>query len=636
MISKKGGSVAMKGIQKNMKLNLILTVLFLLPIQVRGAVVEALDFQVTPEGLAKIEIKSDEPLKYKEVASGEERQLVIELEGAALSAYASRKLDTSSFKSPVVLINPFTADNGQSRIIVQLSEDAPHTINQDGNIIKLEVGTGAGGGSTEQTTPPNLATPSDPMAYLPVDESTSDSIDSMEDAGNEIAPDTLEAADVKPPAKKDALDQFFENQKTKKFTGSPVTLQLRDANLIDVFRLIGEASGFNIVVGGGVEGKITLSLKDVPWDQALDVVLQTMQLGAERNRNILRISSLAALTQEKQAELAAKNAQAASAPRITKVFPISYADPKELTEILSKFGATGGADGMMSGTSIVVDNRTNSIIVQANMEVLERTAKLIEVLDTQTPQVLIEAKIVEAQEEFARNINGSFGVGSDAERGSQIVASVNKNSLTDTLVGISSSSNEGLFGISQGMSFSLIPSLQRLKATLAIGEAERNVKIVSSPKVVVLNKKTANILQDEPVTVREVVITEGVATTTYKFLSANLSLNVTPTVTNDSSVIMQLKVERDVPRISSDPEVPGTVAKRNMETEVLVDSGTTLVIGGIYSTDVLEAEGGFPLLRHIPIIGWLFGSETKTENRNEIFIFITPNILNVKKAGLSG
>jgi len=228
------------------------------------------------------------------------------------------------------------------------------------------------------------------------------------------------------------LDTIEKSTREKKFTGSPITLKLKDADINEVMRLIGEASGFNVVVAPGVSGKVTVSLEDVPWDQALDVVMTTMNLAAERFESVLRVMPREVLLKEKQAILETERIASQTAPRITRIFPISYSDLTQLSNLLSGFlstppagaGASGGAQtgapgaagtpGQSGGaqgaalSSIQIDQNTQSLIVRDTSEGVERIRKMIALLDVQTPQIMIEAKVIDANESFVNTIDGKF------------------------------------------------------------------------------------------------------------------------------------------------------------------------------------------------------------------------------------
>ncbi len=602
------------------------------PIGIAAAAVRvnSIDFKVV-DGVSQLAISADGPLTFEKVENPDDRQVVIELKGAELSSYARRKLDTSSFDSPVSLISPYrVTGTNDSRIVIQLRKAVAADIQQSGGT--LQVSFGGGSPSSQQVTQAG-AGGAGPVARTEL----------------EVAQTTQAGSTAAASGEDQGAATFEQSQKTKKFVGKPITIQVKDAELTDVFRLLGEASGFNIIVGEDVKGKISLSLVDVPWDQVLDLILQTQQLGAERNNNILRVVTLANFAKEKQIELQAKQAAEASAPRVTRLFPISYAKLSELQSILMRFGnSTAGAAGATTSpdsvTIVQADERTNSIIVRDTPENVDKMQKLIELLDTQTPQVMIEAKIVEATESFSNTLNGSFGIG--AFSSNQHFASFSGANPIDRLVGDAASpfetgraigeaageTNAALLGASPTISF--IPGVRRLNALLSIGERENQVKVVSSPKTVVLNKESSSILSSEPVLVPTTTFIAGVGSQpTESVQDANLSLNVQPTVTNEGSVLMQINLSRDVPQAISSSQ--SGIGRRNMTTKVLVESGATLVIGGIYTSRRSKVEAGFPFLRKIPLIGWFFGSEAEETSRSELFIFITPRILNEKEAGLS-
>ncbi|OFZ78789.1 MAG: hypothetical protein A2583_09675 [Bdellovibrionales bacterium RIFOXYD1_FULL_53_11] len=595
-----------------------------------GAAVEitAVDFKNEP-GASTIEITGDGLVTFEKQENPDDKQIVIELKDAKLAGGVDRKLDTSSFDSKVSLVSPYQVDGTENtaRVVIQLKDMVSADASIEGNTIKVVI-PNAGAAAAPPPPPPPAQT--EDQAAAP----------------EQTPPAAPPAAPAPSVEAKTNLDTFTETKENKQFSGRPVTIQVKDADVQDVLRLIGEASGFNIVVGEEVKGKITLALVDVPWDQALDVILHTKQLAAERKNNVLRVVTLQGLTKEKQDELQAKQATEASAPRITRVFPVSYAKPSELKTILSQFGKTGSNDvmGQKSQSVIQVDERTNSIIVMDIPENIERMRKMIELLDTQTPQVMIEAKIIEATEGFSRAIGGSIGFGNAELNKTNFIASLGGANPIDALIGtpgvfadgnaVSTAAQGagGTFGLSPKLSF--LPGIQRLNALLSIGESENRVKIVSSPKTVVLNKGSATIVQGTPVLVPGTTFIEGVGQVpTTSVMSANLSMTVKPTVTNDGSILLDLNVSRDIPVPLSGGS--SGIGSRNMNTTVVVESGSTLMIGGIYTTTSTSTSSGFPFLRKIPIIGWLFGKESENNDRSELFIIISPRILNEKEAGIT-
>lgn len=585
----------------------------------------------------QIIVSGDGPLEFEKIDNTADKQIILEFKNAKLAnANAGRKLDASSFKGKVTLISPYNVDGQNAvRVIVQLRDNASTEAIAQGNKLFMAID-----GSPDPTLM-SVATASEaPSSDL--SSSASAPVSSTTDGSSASSAVNVDQTIPLAPTAEKRLEQLSDATERKIYVGRKITLQFKEADVVDVFKLIGEASGFNVVLGPEVTGKISLTLVDVPWDLALDTVLSTLKLGAERKGNVLRVSTLAALTQEKQQLNLAKDAAAASAPRITRIFPISYATPTALITILSRFG--GGAAGSGSASAnrdtIIVDERTNSLVIQDTADNIERMGKIIELLDKPTPQVQIEAKIVEAQEGFTKTMGGNLGFGAREPRGSSGAyagGSIQSGGLTDPAGGDLLSTIPNADGISDNFGFGFkIGALSnlRLNALLSISETESKSKTISSPRTVVLNKQQATILQGTPVLVPTTTIVSGVPTASETTQSANLSLNVTPTVTNDGNIIMDLTIQSDTPQALSASQ--SGIANRNMRTRVVSESGSTLVIGGVYTERSGESQGGIPFLRKIPLIGALFGSEGKNNLKTELFIFITPRVLNEKESGGAG
>jgi type IV pilus assembly protein PilQ len=247
--------------------------------------------------------------------------------------------------------------------------------------------------------------------------------------------------------------------------------------------------------------------------------------------------------------------------------------------------------------------------------------------------------VIEATENFSRAIGGNLGF-VESESGNGYGGSFNGGNPYGTLfgtggtigsTGVNLAANSAAGGASFG--YTKLIGGNRINATLTLSETEGKVKVVSSPRAVVLNNKSVSLVQTFPVSITQTVTTATATTTNQTQISGQLSLNVTPTVTSDGSVLMQLTLQRDV--VNPDSSKP-TVANRSINTNVLVESGTTLVMGGFYNNEQTDTEQGIPFLRKIPIIGWLFGNKSHVEGRSELMFFITPQIINPKKAGLIG
>ncbi|MCM2321646.1 MAG: type IV pilus secretin PilQ [Oligoflexia bacterium] len=594
----------------------------LLPLSAWSATkILSIDFRGTSDP-SQIEIRADGPLTYEKKDGSSENQVVIELSDARISPAVARKIDTSSFNGKILMISPYQVEGQDTvRLVLQLKSPVDTELQSDGNLLRITVPSGAGGEAAPTAEGPDQA-PEERSAR----------------ADRIFDPTGMKTASTR-------LEQFEASRSVKIFSGKPVTLQVRDMEAVDVFRLIGEASGFNIILAPDVKGQLTLSLVDVPWDQALDVVLQTLKLGAERNNNILRVMSLESLTKEKIDEVRAAQAARAAAAKITRVFPISYANLEDLAKIIQGLqgestmeaaasAAMGG--GGANARTIITDKRTNSLIVRELPENIERIQKLVEILDTQTPQVLIEGKVIEASEGNSSKLSGALsGIGFNPDfaqsfNGGGFNDANPANSLLGSTSIVSSLTKSGIGG--GAIKLSLAPGSGRLNIGLDALESENRVKILASPKTVVLNKEKATIVQSTPVAIMtETRDATGAVTRVPRIDYANLSLDVRPTVTNDGSVLMELTLSRDL----SVPAGSGVdaVGNRKLTTQVIVESGNTLVLGGLYTLTNRESSAGMPFLRKIPILGALFGDESSGTERSELFFFITPQIINPKKAG---
>ncbi|MBC7387462.1 MAG: hypothetical protein H7301_15030, partial [Cryobacterium sp.] len=301
-----------------------------------------------------------------------------------------------------------------------------------------------------------------------------------------------------------------------------------------------------------------------------------------------------------------------------------------LLPILNRFGAGQAGKAAVAGATrdtIIVDERTNSLIVQDTSDNLERMAKIIKLLDRQTPQIQIEAKIIDASETFSKSISGSFG-GANAPPWGGAGASFLQGATISapSLPGNTQSGKNGnAFGAT--LKIGALAGL-RLSAILNLAESEGKNRILSAPRIVVLNKQTSTIVQGVPVLVPVTVQNpaNGASIASTEVRSANLSLGVTPTVTNDGNIVMNLNITNDTPESVSDTQTG--IANRNITTQVVAESGSTIAIGGVYKLSESEGSTGIPGLRNLPIIGALFGSTSKSSERRELFIFITPRVLN--------
>ena len=421
------------------------------------------------------------------------------------------------------------------------------------------------------------------------------------------------------------------------FRGKKITIDIQDADIVNVIRLIGDVSGKNVVVGEDVKGKVTVKLKNVPWDQALDVVLKTKDMGQETRGGIIRVVPQAKLDAEREARLKLQEEREKKLPTTVRLIPVNYAVAKELVPQVKELLSARG--------KVTNDERTNVIIVEDIRDNLDQAERLVRTLDTQTPQVLIEARMVEGSTNFTRALGIQWGGGLFfSQRGGNPTGLVFPNNVglvgsADDVLSLQGQPTPGVFfppnfavnlpaqNVTSGVGLNLgsIGNFGFVNARLTAAEASGQAKIISAPRITTLNNKRARITQGTDITVP--IVTQNQLT--VQTVTAALELDVTPHVTADGSILMAIKLTNNVPDFSQQvgQGVP-PVATKEAETEMLVKDGDTAVIGGIYTRNTSENYAQTPFLGSIPILGWLFKSVTESDSRTEMLVFITPRIVN--------
>jgi len=414
----------------------------------------------------------------------------------------------------------------------------------------------------------------------------------------------------------------------KLYQGRLISMDFKDIEMADVLRLIAEVSDLNVVAGDEVTGRVTIRLVDVPWDQALDVILLTKGLGFMRVGNVLRIAPTAVLSQEEEMRLQERRALEQLEDLIVKLQPVNFASVQEVRGLVERLLSARG--------TVDVDKRTNTVIIKDIPSVVDEATALIKAIDTQTPQVLIESKIVEANLDFSREFGVTWGfgaqplnnafdpssgarsdLGSDAFRLNTNAGSVGNNA---TFMNPLTAGPTGLFNIA-GF---LLDEKINLDLQLQAAEVNGDGKVISSPRVVTLDNSRATI--EQGVSIPFQTFENGDAQ--LEFVDAVLKLDVTPHITADRSIIMEVNVSRNAPddsvfTLTGSP----AIAKNQVDTETLVKDGQTLVIGGIYVIDKSERQSRVPYLHSIPIIGALFRSNEISDSRKELLIFVTPRVI---------
>lgn len=428
----------------------------------------------------------------------------------------------------------------------------------------------------------------------------------------------------------------------QRYSGRRIDLDFHNADIHNILRLISEVGGVNIVTSDDVSGTVTIRMRNVPWDQALDVILQAKGLGMVRRGNLIRVAPLSALEKERELAIARQKQQVELAPLETRLIPVSYAVAADLSPRVQELLTARG--------NVSVDERTNVLIARDTVESLDDVEELIRTLDTQTPQVLVEARIVEATSQYVRDVGIQWGgnVLASTATGNPTglifpanvgVTGGNFDPASPTggltpfngrvanpnyAVNLPATTNSGTGG-ALGITLGSLGGTVNLSVRLSAAEASGVVRIISSPRILTLDNHEAHIAQGTLIPYSQ-VSAQGVQTA---FQEAKLELRVTPHVTADGSVSMHVKVTRDEPDFTrtsarGDP----TILKREAETHLLIEDGHTAVIGGIYTRNTGRNVDQVPFFGDIPILGVLFQRRRVRDERAELLIFLTPRIVN--------
>jgi type IV pilus assembly protein PilQ len=415
-----------------------------------------------------------------------------------------------------------------------------------------------------------------------------------------------------------SLQEFLTGN--MQFFGKKISLETSEMDIRDVFKLIADESGVNLVLADEVKGTISLKLRQVPWDQALVMIMKAKKLGYTRSGNVIRIASLADIRSEEDDAVKLALAKKATDPLKVRLIPVSYAKIDDLKGQIQPFLSERG--------KVVGDTRTSSLVISDVADNIDRVVKLVQTIDVPPPQVLIEGKIVEATDSFQRNI----GVQWSASGQPVILGSSARGNITSlSTIGVSPGTSGGAGSTAGVLNFNLgtLDVLGTLNATLSLYEDQGIAKVLSSPRILTLQNEPAEISQTTEIPLIQTNLVQGSGTTTnVTFKPIKLRLGVTPQITNDGAVIMAVDVLREFAGAVVDKTSQARpVNSRAAKSKVLVKNGQTAVIGGIYQSDMTQDDAKVPWLGDIPVLGWLFKSQNVTKDKNELLIFLTPRIL---------
>jgi len=406
----------------------------------------------------------------------------------------------------------------------------------------------------------------------------------------------------------------------REYFGEPIDMTLKDADVVETLRSFSKIAGLNIVIQPGVSGRVTVELHDVPWDQALEQILKINGLGYEVDGNIMRIASLETLSKEAQQQQRLEQAKSLSRPLQTVMKRLSYTSAQNVASILR----SGGRQGILSPRgSVIVDQRTNTLILSELPEYMDTVLAIVDNLDEPEPQVMIEARIIETTKRFSRTLGVSWGFdltagpGTGNSTGVQFPNNVDANGSVNLATG----GQNGLLNLR----FGNILNTFQLDAVLNAAEEDGLVNILSTPKVATLNNHQATIQSGVQVPIQTVANN----TVTVQFVNATLRLEVTPQITADGTVVMDIRIQKR--EVQTAFLLPGAsnapISTKEASTQVLVRDGGTAVIGGIYEVSTDQSENRVPGLANIPILGHLFRNRDRSDQNQELLIFITPRVV---------
>ena len=587
--------------------------------------VEAVDFSVEDDAsILRVTLNASSAL-IKPTQKGD--IVGFGIKNASISRALRRAVDASSFPSSIRLVTPYTVQVGDQqdvRFAVELKGPSEYELIEEGSVVVFKVVNGPFAEPDPATSQVAVVAP----AVMPDSSEMTSPIDS-DSVDVDMSSQDAELVDLEAPetAVMEAVEDIaavteplLGGEQVKEYSGQRISLVFDNADIRNILQLIAEVSDLNILAGEGVDGTITLRLIDVPWDQALDLILDTKDLGMIRDGNVAKILPKESIRSMDEAKFTAKRTQEKLEDLVTEVIKISYTDLKNVSAPMK--------DLLTERGKITEDSRNKQLIVTDIQRNLDKVRELAKILDTPERQVLIEARIVEvattanldlgvnwnifysqsAQHDGTGNTNGEIGMG-----GNFVVPAFGAG--TGQTAGFGTGFTWGQVGVN-----TTILDL-RLSALETAGEGQ----VVSNPRVMALNGEKAKISQGTMIPYQTVSADE----IKTELVEAALSLEVTPVINPDNSVILTVKATNSSPgtTVATGAGAAPSIDTKEAETKMLVKDGETMVIGGIYVEKDDYSVNGVPILMDIPLLGHLFKSTKTNKNRTELMIFITPRIL---------
>ncbi|MBK8507772.1 MAG: type IV pilus secretin PilQ [Candidatus Competibacteraceae bacterium] len=543
-------------------------------------------FRRGPGGEGVVTVKLSNPGVAVDVRQ-EGTQIVADFQGALLLSGQQRRLDVTDFATPVTIVEALNRGNN-ARLSIQ---------------------------------------PSPPFEYLA------------------YQADDLYVIEVRPPQKnpeQEEKEALFDPSK-KKYKGDLLSLNFQDIEVRAILQILADFTGLNIVVSDSVKGNLTLRLQNVPWDQALDIILRTKGLTMRQNGNVVFIAPTEEVAAREKLDLESRKTVEELIPLRTEIIQVNYAKAADLRNLLKTAGEKG--QQMLSPRGdVAVDERTNTLIVKDVPDKIAEIRDLVTKLDSPSRQVLIDSRVVIASDDFSRDLGARFGVTGTRQTGAGLNAVSGNLSGTNTIVnsGVNNLIETGqpfpvrvpdlnqrlgvnLPAAGPSLAFAILGADYLVDLELSALQAEGQGEVVSNPKVVTADFKKATVLQGRQIPYAT-VSQDG---TKVEFKDAFLKLEVTPQITPDDRIKMDLKVSKDEQgaNVATSTGTQPTIDKRELETQVMVNNGETVVLGGVFEQTKNDSVSKVPLLGDVPLLGYLFRNTKKTNTKRELLIFVTPQIL---------
>ena len=542
---------------------------------------------------------------------GDASRAALALPGAVLPDSLRRTLDTQAFAGPVEFVSSYEADDGTTRVVVELGEAAAELIHRDGDRIIWEFSRVSG------------PEPAAITASAPQDNPYA-------------APVTAQSSQMDPFALASGDRITSATAARPRMTRKRITIDLREADIANVLRLIADEGNVNIIASSDVQGAITLRLRSVPLDEAMVVILRSRNLGWEQTGSIIRVAPASVFQEEYEAQLQLLRDAAALEPVRVRIIPVNYAEAAAAADLVNGVLSTRG--------NLSVDTRNNALIVTDIQSQLDMAEELVERIDTQTPQILIEARIVETNDQFRRQLGiqwggdyvadqsignatglrfpSTVGIAGGAQDGEAPTAGT--SATPNYAVNLPAPAGTGSGG-ALGFTFGSLSGAFNLNLRLSAAEEMGSAKVISAPRVMTINNEAASITSG--VSIPAAVVSAAGAQTV--FFDAAITLDVTPRVTPDGSIFLSLNITKNEPDFENtgsrgDP----SIIRREARTQLLSGDGDTSVIGGIFQRNTGFSQSRVPFFASIPVLGPLFRNRSQTDVRNELLIFITPRIVN--------